>query len=663
MKFRFTNHDTYCMVKELIDNNLEGSFVDNIYDINNKIIVIKFNVIEGNTRVKKHVLLKSGELFYLMNSNKFKATTSQPSSFVKKLRKHINNKKLINLEQVNYDRVVIFHFTSFKIILEMYGKGNIIITDDSSKILHLLHPFEYKGHENEKVKTGNIYPYHLATMNKNVFKICQNKDKLLEELNKTNFEQPLDKTLMETSLRVYGSQLIKHSLLSLKIKPAEKKSQEEVSNLLDALVRELEKVRLSTPIKGYYNQKGFYAFPYLNVLDEEYNVVSSFSEAIDIFFEQKPIKKYKSSNKTPKIEGMKKGLIKQMDNQKVKISWLEAFIEHYENHIDEYRQMLISLKNNKYYNNKNLITIAEINKKNKTVSVNYNDIYILDYTLDGYANLSKLYDQLKKYKRKMETTKNLYDNTNLLAITKNKKKITPPDTFIEKRKEHWYEKYKWFISSENHLVILGRNSTQNEEIVKKHMEKCEVWFHSDVPGSGSAVIKGIENPSISESHEVATYLMSHTHAWNQESPNNVIFTKGENVYKTENLAKGSFHIKGKVQMIKHPKMELGLTVLFKLKDINNFVSEITKEQEKLLEYAIPMLAPYSVINKNKFRIKILHGRGKGGKILKNTIIPTFLSHATLLEKYTISKIPNELLQKSIIQNIRIVESYKKLQKK
>jgi len=43
------------------------------------------------------------------------------------------------------------------------------------------------------------------------------------------------------------------------------------------------------------------------------------------------------------------------------------------------------------------------------------------------------------------------------------------------RKVHWFEKFNWFISSENYLVISGRDAQQNEMIVKRYMSKGDLW--------------------------------------------------------------------------------------------------------------------------------------------------------------------------------------------
>jgi predicted ribosome quality control (RQC) complex YloA/Tae2 family protein len=39
------------------------------------------------------------------------------------------------------------------------------------------------------------------------------------------------------------------------------------------------------------------------------------------------------------------------------------------------------------------------------------------------------------------------------------------------RKAAWYERFHWFISSENYLVISGHDAQQNELIVKRYFRK------------------------------------------------------------------------------------------------------------------------------------------------------------------------------------------------
>jgi predicted ribosome quality control (RQC) complex YloA/Tae2 family protein len=43
------------------------------------------------------------------------------------------------------------------------------------------------------------------------------------------------------------------------------------------------------------------------------------------------------------------------------------------------------------------------------------------------------------------------------------------------RKVHWFEKFNWFITSENYLVISGRDAQQNELVVKRYMKKGDLY--------------------------------------------------------------------------------------------------------------------------------------------------------------------------------------------
>ena len=63
------------------------------------------------------------------------------------------------------------------------------------------------------------------------------------------------------------------------------------------------------------------------------------------------------------------------------------------------------------------------------------------------------------------------------------------------RKPYWFEKFYWFISSENYLVIGGRDMQQNEIVVKKYLKQGDIYVHADLSGASSVIIK---NPSGNE---------------------------------------------------------------------------------------------------------------------------------------------------------------------
>lgn len=67
-----------------------------------------------------------------------------PSGFTMKLRKHLSNKRLEKLEMVGADRIVHLQFgtdaAAYHLFLELYDRGNLILTDHTFTILNLVRP-------------------------------------------------------------------------------------------------------------------------------------------------------------------------------------------------------------------------------------------------------------------------------------------------------------------------------------------------------------------------------------------------------------------------------------------------------------------------------------------------------------------------------------------
>ncbi len=57
------------------------------------------------------------------------------------------------------------------------------------------------------------------------------------------------------------------------------------------------------------------------------------------------------------------------------------------------------------------------------------------------------------------------------------------------RKSHWFERFRWFFSSEGILVIGGRDATSNDLIVRRYLREGDVYVHADVHGAPSVIVK------------------------------------------------------------------------------------------------------------------------------------------------------------------------------
>tara|TARA_Y100000310_G_scaffold345288_1_gene463440 strand:- start:4943 stop:5725 length:783 start_codon:yes stop_codon:yes gene_type:complete len=175
-------------------------------------------------------------------------------------------------------------------------------------------------------------------------------------------------------------------------------------------------------------------------------------------------------------------------------------------------------------------------------------------------NASVYYEKAKKAKKKIKGAED--------AIKKNKKKlidlqkkadkelkeIEEKEEVVKRRKE-WYEKFRWFFTSEGFLVIGGRDATSNEVVIKKYTESNDLVFHTDMAGSPFFVVKtdGKDVGGASK-NEVSDATCTFSRAWKLGLQTTSVFSVDpEQVSKKaqsgEYLTKGAFMIYGKVNYV------------------------------------------------------------------------------------------------------------------
>jgi len=161
--------------------------------------------------------------------------------------------------------------------------------------------------------------------------------------------------------------------------------------------------------------------------------------------------------------------------------------------------------------------------------------------LEGVLNILQL-SQQKRKKMLEEDLMDQYDQAEIEKIKQQKQ---------ERVKEQWYEKFRWFITSEGFLVVGGRDATSNEIIIKKHAEKNDIVFHTDMAGSPFLVIKVSGNDSAGAPGEASL------------STSSVFWVRPDQVTKEANtgeyLTKGAFVIRGKTNYV-YPSFDLAIGV-------------------------------------------------------------------------------------------------------
>ena len=203
------------------------------------------------------------------------------------------------------------------------------------------------------------------------------------------------------------------------------------------------------------------------------------------------------------------------------------------------------------------------------VKINKNEVK-LDLNKSIGENANKIYNKGKKMEKKiLGTLKAISETREQIQKLKAKKvrMVERVDFLIKSPKKKWYEKYRWFISSNQFLVIGGRDASSNESLFKKHLDKNDIILHTNFPGSPLMIIKNPKNEIIPENtiKEAANFVASYSRAWKENwTEIDVFYVNSDQVSKTppsgEYLPKGSFMISGKKNFIKNAKTELALTI-------------------------------------------------------------------------------------------------------
>lgn len=210
---------------------------------------------------------------------------------------------------------------------------------------------------------------------------------------------------------------------------------------------------------------------------------------------------------------------------------------------------------------------------------------IIDISKSIEENAGTYFDKAKKLKKKipgiLKTIESSKIKLSSVKLPEKKEKIT--------KKKEWYEKFRWFITSDDFLVVGGRDSTTNEIVIKKYTEKNDIVFHTELPGSPFVVIKNPDNKKIPESTliESAEFCASFSKSWKSgRGTAEVYYVTPEQVSKEApagmaGLAKGAFMIYGKRNYV---DARLNVVVCnFDNRIMSGPLSAIKKRTDKFIE--------------------------------------------------------------------------------
>jgi predicted ribosome quality control (RQC) complex YloA/Tae2 family protein len=204
----------------------------------------------------------------------------------------------------------------------------------------------------------------------------------------------------------------------------------------------------------------------------------------------------------------------------------------------------------------------------------------IDLGLSAWANSTEYFDSKKNAASKEERTLQASER----ALKSHEKKVAEDlkkglkqekEVLRPVRKQQWFEKFVYFISSDGYLVLGGKDAQQNEIIYRRYLRKGDVYVHADLKGAIPMIIKNHSNtpdaPIPPSTLSQAGHLSVCTsEAWDSKAVMSAWWVLADAVTKTgqtgEFLPPGVFNIKGKKEYLPPAQLIVGLGVMFEISE-------------------------------------------------------------------------------------------------
>ncbi|KAK4168690.1 ribosome quality control complex subunit 2 [Cladorrhinum sp. PSN259] len=679
MKQRFSSLDVKVIAHELSEA-LVSLRLANVYDLNSKILLLKFAKPDN----RQQVLIESGFRCHLTDFAR--AAAPAPSAFVSRLRKFLKTRRVTAVSQIGTDRIIEFQFSdgSYRLYLEFFASGNVILTDSELTILALLRNVP-EGEGQEPQRVGLKYTLENRQNYGGVPPLT--KERLRAALQTAVEQAAARKTKkkgsdelrrgLATTINEIPPVLVDHVFRLTDFDPTIKPSEVlDNEDLLESLYKSLEQARsvleeiTSSPTaRGYIvakprpatvdaagdgeeEQRGklksllYEDFqPFLpKQFEEDPNLkilpFDGYNKTVDEFFSSLEGQKLESrlqereatakrkleaarQDQANRIEGLQET---QMLNLR-KAAAIEANIERVQEAMDAVNGLLEQgmdwvnveklVKREQEHGNAVAEIIKSLRLKDGIMTLLLGeeeeeeeavDEENFDYDTDEevadsaepentkgpdtrleidinlkltpWNNATEYYEQKRTAAGKAQKTvqqsvialKNAEQKIaeDLKKGLKQEKPVLQPI-----RKQMWFEKFIWFISSDGYLVLGGRDAQQNEILYKRYLRRGDVYVHADMHGAASVIIKN--NPKTPDAPippstltQAGNLSVCCSNAWDSKAAMGAWWVNADQVSKAapagEFLPVGSFMVRGKKNLLPPALLTLGFGLIFRISE-------------------------------------------------------------------------------------------------
>jgi predicted ribosome quality control (RQC) complex YloA/Tae2 family protein len=489
-----------------INTQVEGAFVSKIYQIGTQTLLFR---LRKPSMSKIQFLIEAGRRINL--TSYAHETPQRPSSFCMSLRKYLDNGIIKQVKQHQFERIIIIQIRTrhgeYRLITELFGGGNTILIDPEGKILQAM---TYKRMRDRNILRGETFQ-HPPTRGKNPKTITFQDFQEIKTLEKdivralTSFlsisgtyaeeillRVDIDKKIKCTALTYEQLEQIYKQLKQLllviesghlepRIVIDDKKLAVDVTPVPLAKYRQFEVktfVRFNTALDEYYTKIG----------DTERGAEATKDVKDEVARQQRILQRQKKA-----LEDLKEPIMKNKaigDMIYLYFGDLKSLLQKILNQKrtgKSWKEITTTLESGKKDFVHPDVYFHSLEPKTQVLHVAVEDnVFSLNLRKSVQDNANKYYLRSKKAEKKLRGAEKKIEETkakieeakeNVAETNKSQKPLS------KRRKREWYEKFRWFYSSDGLLVLGGRDATTNEILIKKHMEPGDIVFHAEIVGA------------------------------------------------------------------------------------------------------------------------------------------------------------------------------------
>jgi hypothetical protein len=142
--------------------------------------------------------------------------------------------------------------------------------------------------------------------------------------------------------------------------------------------------------------------------------------------------------------------------------------------------------------------------------------------------------------------------------------------------KEWFERYRWFRTSEGFLAIGGRDASSNEALIKKYLGDEDIVFHAEFTGAPFFIVKEGKRATEPSIRETALAAVAFSNLWKLGiASGEAYWVFKDQISKQapsgQYVGRGAFMISGKRNYVKNIPLELAVAIT-KVKDHYSVVS-------------------------------------------------------------------------------------------